>query len=662
VRLFLRGLGVTVLLGFTVVGFQNCGGAFQALNSSQNLSLSSDVGSELPQLDGRALYSRNCTSCHGEIDQSTKLNRSAYSITVAIRAEVPLMSHLYILSDAEIQAIATALSRQTTPPPNPDPEPGSGMGQLFSCNPSQVPKTPLLKLTNREYRNSINMALDDFNISLKTDTQLLTFLNAIPSDVITEDRNTLKEQSLLNSQPIFNASFEVAYRAAVLVSGHANGLRDYPGTSQCLSQATITQTCHQNFVREFARRAFRRPLTVAEANALSTSLFSSSLSKSEQIQTTVAAMFLMPEFGYKAFDQGSVSAVAANTREMTAHEVAAKISFLLTGGPPDSTLRGLADNGQILTAQVMSSEIDRLLSLPSARSSVVRLFRESFGYDFFDNFTYSDQFRAGINTSGLREAMTQELDDFFYDVVVTRRGTFRDLFTDTSTRINHSGLSAIYQVSNPATSLPNLRAGFLNRAAMLTKRSGPNASPIKRGLKVLEHVFCENVGLPPPSAPTSLPPSNEPMTTRDRTVASTEVSGGSCVSCHGAMNNLGYPFEHFDSLGRQRSTEPAYNLLGQLVASLPIETAASTQEITGRSVTVSDSVDLSERIGSSDRARMCFMQHLKRFESRVNVSSSANCHMNQGLTALYGQNGVSGTVVDAIKGFIMAPEFRRWSY
>lgn len=649
-----RIVGVAGGLGILLVGFQNCNSGWQVDEETLSSNLDQDPPGGGQALDGRLLYVQNCSGCHGSVDNSTKANRSAFLIRTAF-TEVPQMRALSWMSAQEVEAIAAAISTNTIPTPE-TPQ------SLFACNPAQVPKTPLLRLTNREFRSSLNALLDDFHSSLKNDSQLATLLNAIPSDTVTQDRDTLKEQALLNSQPIFNATFNAAYRAATVISGHNTGLQNYPGTSQCLGNSTLTQSCHQNFVRELSRKAFRRPLTTTESNTLSSSLWNASLSKADQLQTTITAMILMPEFGFKAFDQGTALNVAPNTRQMTAHELSSKLSFFLTGAPPDATLRARADSGQILTDSVLSSEIDRLIALPAARNTIVRLFRESFGYDHYDNFVYSNSFLNGISTSGLRDAMTQELDNFFYDVVVTRRGTFEDIFTSTSTQISHGGLASIYGVSTSATNLPAIRGGFLNRASMLTKRSGSTASPIKRGLKILEHVLCEEVGLPPPSAPTSLPVVNEHISTRERSFRTTEAAGTSCVSCHSRMNNLGYPLEQFDSLGRYRTAESLFNNAGEFVTQVAINSNATTRELTGRDVTVTGAANLSEELGKSDKAMMCFMKHLTRFESRMVPGTPSNCHMNAGLTVLYKQNGSSGVILDAIKNYIMAPEFRRWSY
>ncbi|WP_374032041.1 DUF1588 domain-containing protein [Bdellovibrio bacteriovorus] len=322
----------------------------------------------------------------------------------------------------------------------------------------------------------------------------------------------------------------------------------------------------------------------------------------------------------------------------------------------------MADNGQILDDTVLAQQADRLLGTDGAKDMIRRLFRESYGYDVFDRLQYDSGFIGGVNTSGLAEVMTSELDGFFEEIVLNRSGSFLDIMTSRYTNATDGRMGVIYNVNAVTNTLAEDRSGFLSRAAMLTKRSGFTASPIKRGLSIIEHVLCQDIGLPPPSAPTSLPVLTEDMiTTRYRTAHSTEASGTTCVGCHSRFNTLGYAFEGFDSFGRSRTSEAIYKN-NQAIGSLPVDTSYTTKEITGSSVSGSGARQMSEQLGVSDRAMMCFTKHLKRFEARVPADANANCQMNRSLTTLYGKDGTQGSIKGAIKSLVLSPEFRRWKY
>lgn len=659
---FFSNLGMFGLFLTLVFAYQNCGRYTPLAVEEGTTDSASSGGQQTPApevlMEGKALYAQNCASCHNPLDSSSKKSRTSTQISIAISTQ-PQMAAIS-LTQAQIDLIAKVLSPEVNTPP---PVTNVNNRQEFACTPGQLQKTPLVKLTNREYKAALFLLLDGFATTLKADATLVAALDAMPTDIATENRDTQKEQSQLMTAPISNALFNSAYRASELVAASTTGLQNYPNTSQCLAAATITQACHQSFVRELGSRAFRRPLTTTEANAVAARFFDSTLAKADLLKLTFASIATMPDFLYKIYDKGTAVAAGSTVLNMTAHELAAKMAFFLTGAPPDATLKATADNGTLLTDAVIAQQVDRLLTTAGSRDMVRRLFRESYGYDYFSGpLMYDAAYINNINVSGLADVMTNELDNYFVEVVLNRSGSFLDVMTSKYTSATDSRLGAIYGLTAVTNTLPDERAGFLSRAGMLTKRSGFTASPIKRGLNVIEHVLCQDIGLPPPSAPTSLPPVTEELiTTRMRTSRATEVAGTACATCHGRFNSLGYALEGFDSFGRSRTMETIYKN-NQAVTQIQVDTSISSSEINGVSpVAANGSRQLGEQLGASDRAMMCFVKHLKRFEARVPAEATANCQMNQSLKTMYGDNTTQGSIVGAIKSLVLSPEFRRWN-
>ena len=545
-----------------------------------------------------------------------------------------------------------------------------GSRAAFSCDPSQVALTPALKLTNREYRAALFGLLDGFSGTgspISLDSQLQSLSNNLSPDVVTAGRASFKEQAFLLNQLMVSGYFDMALRAGALLAT-APGLATYPNTAGCLGAATITQTCYQLFVRELTSRGFRATSSQASADALALRLWDSTLSKAELLQATFTTITQMPEFLYKVYDQGTVSPRGPRVLNLTAFELASKLSFFLAGKVPDSTLTNLAKSGQILDPVILSQQIDRLLLQPGAQEMIKRLFKETYGYDRFDRFEYSPDFLNGLDTTNLTNAMTDEMDQFFVDTVLTSNGTFENMMTSHQAKINNSSLAKIYGLGSAsgAVTLPADRAGFMSRAAFMARRSGNYTSPVKRGLAVLESVLCEKIGDPPPNAPTSVSEVqiiNQYQTTRERYEHLTLIPGTSCIYCHSRINSLGFAFEGYDSIGRRRPQESIFSgVMGPVVTTLPINTRAISPDISSSPTTFIDAVDLTQQLATNDKAMMCFVKQLKTFESRLPTTVADSCQMNSSLAALYGTGTNQGTISQAIKNLILSSDFRTWSY
>lgn len=541
----------------------------------------------------------------------------------------------------------------------------------YVCDPSQVAKTPATKLTNREFKTALFSMMDDlasYRPHLKGDSALALILDGMPNDSIASGHSTYKEQNFIQSQRLAKSYFDATFRVGEIIFGTSNdSLGVYPNTNQCLNSTTITQVCHQNFVKELASRAFRRTLNSTESNLLAASLWDSTLTKYDLLVTTFVSVLQMPDFLYRTYDQGTPSVRGDRVLTLTAHEVASKLSFFLTGKAPDATLRSLAASGQILDNTILSQQVDRLLATPDAQETIKRLFREMYGYDRFDSFTYSGEFLSGLDKFGLPNAMTAEMDTFFVDIVLNKKGTFSDLLTSQSTNISSQNLATVYGLATPGvTNLQSNRAGFINRAAFLARKSGNYTSPVRRGLAVLEDVLCEPVPPPPPNAPTSVSEEqivSQLQSTRDRYTHLTETKGSSCIYCHASMNSIGYTFENFDSIGRYRSVEKIYDSSsGPSIGTVNINTQAEIPSLRPTPTVINDSTQLAYDLATNDKAIMCFVKNLKHFESRVPATAADGCQMNESLKTLYGANGSQGSIQNAIKNLILADDFKLWSY
>lgn len=655
---------ISLILLATLIGpFNNC----SKIKSGGQLDLTSLSPEQIETSlsVGKKLYTTNCASCHGQIELTGKAGVSAEAISVAL-STIPQMSFLAGLTNEEIDLISLALK-------GPSQIVTVGEKTLYACDPNLTRTSTILKLSNREFSLALSNLLNDFSSNttspLSADTEFQNLIKALPTD-LTLSKYTTQENSFLLSSGMVSGFFAATYRAAVLVSTAGTGLANYPNTSSCLGAATITQSCHQSFVKELSSRAFRRNLSTADANALAATIWNQTLAKADLLLETFATVASYPDFIYKDYSTGVDDATLARTVQISGVELANKLAFYLTGGPANLALRTLAASGGLENAATFKTEVDRLITSSAGQTNLKRLFRESYGYDVNADLQYNPAFLGTNSTTNLQSAMIQELDYFFTDEVISKKSRFQDLMTSKNSLVTNSALGQIYGVtanSTVGTTLPAERSGFLTRAAFLTKKSGYYTSPIKRGLHVMERVLCSTVGDPPANAPTTVSEAQvvgQLASTRTRYEGLTQQPNTTCVGCHSKVNPYGFAFEGFDSLGRKRTVESIFNTTtNQQLGSAQLNTVADVKINNSSGTTrVIDASDLVSGLATSDMAMMCLTKHLKTFDTRQAATSQDYCHMNESLNTLYGTSGNQGSVYDAIIAYVTSKEFRKWRY
>ena len=109
------------------------------------------------------------------------------------------------------------------------------------------------------------------------------------------------------------------------------------------------------------------------------------------------------------------------------------------------------------------------------------------------------------------------------------------------------------------------RGGLLGQGSILTVTSYPNrTSPVLRGRWLLDNIL----GAPPPAPPPDVPslkesPDGRPRSIREQMEA--HRKNPSCAVCHVRMDPLGFSLEHFDALGKWRTS----------IDALPIDASAA---------------------------------------------------------------------------------------
>jgi hypothetical protein len=246
------------------------------------------------------------------------------------------------------------------------------------------------------------------------------------------------------------------------------------------------------------------------------------------------------------------------------HAVASRLSFMLTGAPPDAELRRLAASGKLTEISVLAVQTDRLLA--SARSEAfVRPFVMQWlvmGQPItlvMDHINKQD-FRFGRH---LKASMQEETISYLAQLFAGNEPA-RDLIRSDWTMMND--ILAIHY-GYPALDGGRLRrvtlrpddprgGGILGHAGIQSMLCwmGDNWV-IYRGAWTLRHIL----NAPPPPPPLDVPELN-PADGRNAGKTFKELlrqhqADERCSVCHKAMDPLGFAFQNFDLSGRWRVVE-----------------------------------------------------------------------------------------------------------
>jgi hypothetical protein len=301
--------------------------------------------------------------------------------------------------------------------------------------------------------------------------------------------------------------------------------------------------CGERFVRALGERAFRRPLTDAEAAS-----FTKLLGSNFDMQTVAEAMLQSPAF---LFHTGTGS-----------YGAAARLSYLLWDTAPDATLRQAAAKGELATAEQIERQARRLLDDPRARGAMQQFLSEWLRFDRVKGALRERKLYPEFGPE-LIQSMLEETSRLFAHLVWEDK-PFLEFFTAEYSFLN-TPLAQLYGVPAPEhefalTRFPagGKRAGVLGHATFLTLTSKPaETAPTERGLFIREHFLCQMVPPPPPGVSTTLPLISEDKPLNNQQRLAMHLSSPTCASCHRLVDPIGFGFEQFDAIGRYREKQVA---------------------------------------------------------------------------------------------------------
>jgi hypothetical protein len=403
---------------------------------------------------------------------------------------------------------------------------------------------PIRRLTNAEYAATVADLFPGYALPRQNfvpDAKVLGFLNLSSSQT----------GSLVRMEQYESAAFAIAQAVTA----------DPTTLTGCDAAAQGEETCVTPYLADLGKRAYRRPLTEAEQQKLLALLArdAGTIDYPARLATVVQALLLSPKFLFRP-EIGDRAQEVAQGIPLTSWEMAARLSYFLTGSTPDPELAAAADADQLRSADQLVNQARRLLTSQRAQTNLVRFHLMWLGTDTATAMAKDEKVFPDF-TPLLAYYMAKETDQFLRKTLFDNGGTFTELLLADYTYAN-GPLAAFYGIDGPAGEdewdrvqlNPAQRRGLLTQASLLATTSKEDRTdPVRRGKFVLNQLLCRSVAPPTPEIVAMFKPLDLSKTAREQFVQHGESAA--CALCHRVLDPLGLPFEHYDATGRWRDDD-----------------------------------------------------------------------------------------------------------
>lgn len=354
--------------------------------------------------------------------------------------------------------------------------------------------------------------------------------------------------------------------------------------------------CIRAILGTFTEEAWRRPVTHQETDRILDIYHHARSGGSdvhEAIRYGMKRALLSPWFLFRVEVPNDPE--QARSQPLNAHELAARLSYFLWSGPPDTALRAAADDGTLTEPAVLEEHTRRMLADPKAEALVFGFGAQWLGLEELHKST-PDTGTYPTFTEPLREAMAVEMQDHIRRALLGE-DSMMSLFTSdtrwvTPLLAEHYGMS----VTEPGyMQVPTrLGGGLLTSAGLLTATSSTTrTSPVRRGFWVASEVFCEEPPPPPDAVEQEIVDTVEGDSVPEQLAA--HRANPACAGCHNQLDPIGLALEQFNGIGLFRT----HYLNGD-----PIETGS---ELVGVGY-IEDGIALGRAISEQPKTSRCIVQ------------------------------------------------------
>ncbi|MEM8669593.1 MAG: DUF1592 domain-containing protein [Planctomycetota bacterium] len=355
----------------------------------------------------------------------------------------------------------------------------------------------------------------------------------------------------------------------------------------------------EEFAKQFARRAFRRPVSELEAERIAQTLADNADNLDGGLLCVMLMILKSPSFLYTNLPMDPSS---------RGYEQASTLAMVMWDSIPDDALLQSAAEDDLKTDQKIRDQANRMLTHSQARSKLTGFFHQWLEIEERDLVKDRDLF-PDFDTAMVAD-LRSSLLRFVDRVVWSKRSDYRELLQSDYLLLNDR-LRTLYDPSfDPTLERSPLsdqfrqfkfakqrRAGVLTHPYLLSAFSYHNStSPVHRGVFLTRNVVGR--ALKPPTEAVTFQDDqfDQGLTMREKVTQLTRDS--SCMACHSVINPLGFALEGYDAIGRFRTKE----------GDSPVDTKTQYVTADGDSIAFQNAADIAKFAVDSEDAHRAFVK------------------------------------------------------
>jgi len=483
---------------------------------------------------------------------------------------------------------------------NPGGGNNPGGGTMSGTAPPPTPGNPgtsvFRRLTRTEYNNTIRDLLGD---------------TSSPAKTFPADQDSARSGYFAGGTVAAADASHLLEATEALATSAMGKLATLLPCKAIPAAAPEQDQCAKDFITQFGKRAFRRPLSKAENTSFTdfyTAQRTAGTDFPNAIRLVISGLLLSPQFLYRWEVTPETAVRDGNLVRYNSYETASRLSYLFWESMPDDTAFALADQNKLDTPDQIEAEARRLLKDPRARGAIGDFFTQWLGVTDLRSIPKDDKAYPGY-TPELADSMYAETAAFAANAILDGDGKLSTVLTSSKSFID-ANLAKLYGVDGvtattvtPTDLNPAQRAGILTQASFLSGHaSAEESNPPRRGKIMADRVVCVEIPLPPDNVPDPKPPSPN-LSVRERFE---EHDKNPCASaCHTVLDPLGFAFENYNGIGAYQSMD----------GGKPVN-ASGIMKLDGQDKPFKDAVELGRVLAGSKQVADCLNRQFLRFALR----------------------------------------------